>query len=362
MAISTEKKVGLFFLVALVALALLIEFVEEIRPFESQVEYVAYFSSLVGLNQGDPVRMAGVQVGKVRSIELEDHRIKVVLQVREGTSVKEDSVVRVRQTNLLGGQFLGIDFGSVDKPVLPSGSELPTEPTVNIDEMLTDLDRNLKIALGDFSAFLEDGREQLAASGDRLASILSKVDEGEGTLGMLVNDPRLFDDVQLVAENVAEITRRLEAGEGSLGRMLTDDELYVRTTAALTNIQDISERIRRGEGTLGQLLVNTEIHDRTADALGSIRDITGKINEGEGTLGRLVHDDQLYLETTETMTRINSIAAKIDDGQGTIGRLINEDDIYRDAKTTLNKVEKTVDGLSDAGPLSALGVVLGTLF
>jgi phospholipid/cholesterol/gamma-HCH transport system substrate-binding protein len=45
-----------------------------------------------------------------------------------------------------------------------------------------------------------------------------------------------------------------------------------------------------------------------------------------------------------------------------LGRLVNEDDLYRDAKTTLHKVEKAVDGISDTGPLSALGVVLGTLF
>ncbi|NIQ12751.1 MAG: MCE family protein, partial [Gammaproteobacteria bacterium] len=51
-----------------------------------------------------------------------------------------------------------------------------------------------------------------------------------------------------------------------------------------------------------------------------------------------------------------------DEGQGTLGRLVNEDDLYRDAKTTLHKVEKSVDGISDTGPLSALGVVLGTLF
>jgi phospholipid/cholesterol/gamma-HCH transport system substrate-binding protein len=62
------------------------------------------------------------------------------------------------------------------------------------------------------------------------------------------------------------------------------------------------------------------------------------------------------------MARVNSIATKIDEGQGTLGKLVNEDDIYRDAKTTLHKVEKSVDGISDTGPLSALGVVLGTLF
>jgi phospholipid/cholesterol/gamma-HCH transport system substrate-binding protein len=362
MAISTEKKVGLFFLASLVALALLIEFIEEIRPFESQVEYVAYFESLIGLNQGDPVRMAGVQVGKVRSIELEDYRIKVVFRVLEGTAIKDDTFAQVRQTNLLGGQFMGLSFGSPGKPILEPGSEVRTEPSVNIDQMLADFDRNIKVAVADFSAFLSEGREQISASGERLASILSKVDEGEGTLGKLVNDPRLFDDVQLVAANVAEITRRLEAGEGSLGRMLHDEDLYERTTAALGSLQEITERINRGEGTIGQLMVNTEVHDRAADALGHIRDIAAKANQGEGTIGRLLHEDQLYTDTAEAMARINSIAAKIDDGQGTIGRLINEDDIYRDAKTTLNKVEKTVDGISDSGPLSALGIVLGTLF
>lgn len=362
MAISTEQKVGLFFLVALVALALLIEFVEEFRPFESQVEYVAYFESLVGLNEGDPVRMAGVQVGKVRSIQLEDYRIKVVFRVAEGTAVKGDTIARVRQTNLLGGQFLGLSFGSEGKPILEPGSAVPTEPSVNIDQMLADLDRNFKTAMTDFSAFLTEGREQLNVSGERLANILRKVDEGQGTLGQLVNDPALYADVQAVAANLAELTRRLESGEGSLGRMLHDEQLYENTTAALANLQEITERLKNGEGTLGQLLVNNEVHDRASDALGNIRDITAKANQGEGTLGRLIHDEKLYVETTETMTRINSIAAKIDDGQGTIGRLVNEDDLYRDAKTTLNKVEKTVDGIGDAGPLSALGIVLGTLF
>jgi phospholipid/cholesterol/gamma-HCH transport system substrate-binding protein len=75
-----------------------------------------------------------------------------------------------------------------------------------------------------------------------------------------------------------------------------------------------------------------------------------------------MHDDELYDNVRDSMVRINSIAVKIDDGHGTLGRLVNEDDLYQDAKTTLHKVEKSVDGISDTGPLSALGVVLGTLF
>jgi phospholipid/cholesterol/gamma-HCH transport system substrate-binding protein len=94
----------------------------------------------------------------------------------------------------------------------------------------------------------------------------------------------------------------------------------------------------------------------------SLNEITEQINAGEGSLGRLLDDGALYENISDTMARVNSIATKIDEGQGTLGKLVNEDDVYRDAKTTLHKVEKSVDGISDTGPLSALGVVLGTLF
>ncbi len=362
MAMSTEKKVGLFFLLSLIALAVLIEFVEDIKPFQQQVEYVAFFDNLIGLNEGDPVRLAGVQVGKVKSIDLQEHRIRVLFAVREGTAVKSDSHAKVRQTNLLGGQFLGLSFGSPTSEVLPPGAEVPTLESTNIDQMLSNIESSLKKTLDELSSLVEEGREQLTASLKHLESVLKKTDQGEGTLGRLINDPELYDEIQQVAGNLNQLTARLERGEGTLGRLLTDEELYRQTTATLENLKEITARLRAGEGTLGQLLASNEIHDSAADALAQIREIAGKANRGEGTLGKLVNDETLYVETTETMTRVNSIATKIDEGQGTVGRLINEDDLYRDVKTTLNKVEKTVDGLSDSGPLTAVGTIIGTLF
>ena len=71
MALSTEKKVGLFFLLTMIALAVIIELVEDWRPFETQHDYRAYFQAAVGINAGDPVRMAGVEVGKIRRIGIE---------------------------------------------------------------------------------------------------------------------------------------------------------------------------------------------------------------------------------------------------------------------------------------------------
>ena len=92
MALSTEQKVGMLFLAALVALAVMIELVEDWHPFQKQVEYHTFFHSAVGIKAGDPVRLAGVEVGKIRNIALENHEVRIDLYVAEGTDVRQDSV------------------------------------------------------------------------------------------------------------------------------------------------------------------------------------------------------------------------------------------------------------------------------
>ena len=362
MSLSTEKKVGLFFLVSLIALAVMIEMVEDWNPFEERVAYEAHFDRLVGLNVGDPVRLAGVKVGKVRAIELREGQVQVIFTVEEQTPMHADTLARVRQTNLLGGQYLGLSFGSPQAPELPPGSRVQTAESVSIDELLADVDRDLERVLGNLGDLIETSGEKLGTAVGHLESVLAKVDDGQGTLGRLVNDPALYQDFQAVLADLHDLSSRLNAGEGTLGRLLTDEGLYDEARQTLANLRDVTGRIRDGKGSLGRLLATNELHDKAGDALTNIRDITHKANAGEGTLGRLVNDEALYTETTQTMTRINSIAGKIDRGDGTVGRLINEDDLYRDAKTTLNKVEKTVDGISDSGPLTAMGMVIGTLF
>jgi len=362
MAISTEQKVGLFFLISLVVLAVTIELVEEWRPFEKQYDYRAYFLSAVGLKVGDPVRVAGVDAGKVRNISLEDSRVRVDFYVNNANLVHDDTLAQIRQTNLLGGVFLGLDFGSLERPVLPPGSEVRTEEGTNIDQLITNIDRNQERVLHPLGDLVEESREPLAEAIRRLERIAAKIDDGQGTIGLLVNDPGLYDQVNSLSSRLDRLLQKLENGEGTLGRLLSDPSLYDNLQRTASNFSEITEEVRNGKGTLGKLVNDEKLYADTAGAMANVRTVTDKVSSGEGTLGKLVNDEELYRELREGAGRINSIARKVDEGQGTIGRLVNEEDLYRDAKTTLHKVEKTVDGMGDTGPLSALGVVLGTLF
>ncbi len=359
MAISTEKKVGLFFLLTLLALGVLIEVVEDWNPFEKRVDYHTFFESTIGLKTGDPVRMAGVDVGKVRNIELEDGRVRVDFYAQKGTRIKEDAVARLRRTNLLGGQFLGLDFGSEGSAPLPPGAEVKSEEGASLDQLITSFDRNQKKVLNELGHLIEG---PINTSMLRLESIVGKIDRGEGMLGRMVNDPTLYEQLTAAVSSLQGLLQQLKRSDGTFGRLLNDPTLYEEARLTVTNLRNISDRLQAGEGTLGRLFTDDKLYNQTTDILGQIREIAAKANNGTGSLGLLVNDPALYEEVRGTMARVNSIAGKIDDGKGTLGRLVNEDDLYRDAKTTLHKVDKTVDGMSDSGPLSALGVVMGTLF
>lgn len=362
MTITSEQKVGLFFLVTIIALAVMIELVEDWRPFETQLKYVAYFKSSVGLREGDPVRIAGVETGKVRGIAIEGDRVRVDFYVGDGAVVREDSVARIRQTNLLGGVFLGLDFGSASSADLPPGSVVRTEEGTNVDQLISSFDRNQNRVLQPLGDLIEDSRQPLANAVNRLENIVTKIDEGQGSLGMMINNPALYNEIVLLSQRMNSVLGKLEDGEGTIGKLMTEPDLYDNLNRTTLNLYELTEQIRTGEGTIGKLMTDPRLYDEATSALANLSDVTEKINNGQGTLGKLVHDDVLYENVRDSMARINSIATKIDEGQGTIGRLVNDDTLYRDAETTLHKVEKTVDGISDTGPLSALGVVLGTLF
>jgi phospholipid/cholesterol/gamma-HCH transport system substrate-binding protein len=359
---TVEQKVGLFFLAALILLAVMIEFVEDWRPFEDQYSYLAYFNSSVGLKVGDPVRIAGVDVGKVRRIDFENNQVRVDFYVNREDSVYEDTVARIRQTNMLGGVFLGLDFGAPGSKLLPPGGKVKTEDPTNIDQLITNIDKNQNRILSPLGDMVEDSREPLVEAINRLEKILTKIDNGEGTLGSMINNPALFNEMTAMSTRINQMLVRLENGEGTLGKLVADPTLYDNINSVMINLADISGQLKSGQGTLGKLLFDDRLYEEANKTVTSISSITSKVDQGQGSLGKLLNDATLYDNVSEGAARFNSIAKKIDEGQGTLGHLVNEDDLYKDAKTTLHKVEKSVDGISDTGPLSALGVVIGTLF
>lgn len=154
--------------------------------------------------------------------------------------------------------------------------------------LLTDdsLYRELDLALGKLSITL-----------DEATAVARDVREGEGLVGRLVSDPTVADDVALTLADVREVVARVEAAQGTLGLLISDDaiasdvraiteavatgrgslgrlvqqpELYDNLNELAVNLQEISSTLRAGEGTVGRLVMDDEIYDELRKAMGIV--------------------------------------------------------------------------------------------
>jgi len=356
MAHTIERKVGFFFVLALILFGIMLEIGEKWNPFEKKIVYKTYLSTVTGLKVGDPVRLAGVNVGKINLITVQDQIVEIVFEVTPGTKIKTDTVASLRLTNLLGGQFLSLSFGSPSAPILEAGGTVKGKDSANIDiivdtvsdvikdakVMINDINKNQNEVMKKISGILDDNRTNLADSITNFKSITAKIDSGEGSLALLLNDKQLYTTLKDAGENINSVALKINSGEGTLGKLVNDPAMYNDLKSAISDVSD-------GAGEMGA-------------GFKEIKEVAEKINRGEGTLGKLVTEETLYTDLKETTKNLNEITRKINSGEGTLGKLVNEDKLYRDTTATMKKAEKAAEAIGDTGPISVLGSIIGTLF
>jgi len=305
----------MFVALAVVAGVVIIEMLGGPEHFMRGYTLYALFHNVQDLKVGDRVKMAGVEVGRIEGIDLQDEEARVTMKMKKGVQVKLDSVAMIKFTGLMGQDFVSLSFGTPEASVAQDGTVLKSAEQPDLSVLLAKIDNvatgvenltksfsGIKIdeLLGPFVDFMKDNRAPLTASISNIDAVTTQISEGKGTVGKLIYDPTLYDSA----------------------------------LTAVTNLQS---------------------------TLADAKSIVNQINAGQGTAGKLVKDDKLYNETTSSMTNLKEILQKINQGQGTIGKLVNDQEFYKNAKLTLQKVDKATEGLEDQGPLSVLGIAVNSL-
>ena len=317
-------RVGLFFLLGLALLWVTFESLNGGRVFKQKgYSLIAHFDNLKGLHDGDD----RVTIGAVAKTRLADRRAEAVLNIVPEVNIPNDAVAMVATSSLLGTNHLEITVGSTGVPFLAPGAEIKTRNTVDMNEVIA----------------------KLGSLGDRLEQVVSDIGKnlGGGESG------NLFKRIdKLVTDNGPKLTE------------------------SISNLQDITAKIRNGEGTIGKLVNDSKLHD---DLLASVNEIKGaasdartfisnaqsvidQMKSGKGALGALAYDEQTGNEIKITLKNLREVSDKLNNGQGTLGRLINDDSLIRGAQGTMRKLDRAVDGLSDQGPITAVGIAAKSLF
>ena len=135
--LNVETAVGLFVLLGIACLAWL-----SIKLGKLEIvggDYVpvhAEFASVSGLKKGVSVEIAGVDVGKVESITLNDYSADVLMKIRTGIKLPEDTIASIRTRGLIGDKYVSLSPGASNRMIPPNGKIRDTESAVDMEQLI----------------------------------------------------------------------------------------------------------------------------------------------------------------------------------------------------------------------------------
>ncbi len=320
---TLETRLGLFFALAFIAAVLILETIGGLDFFKKGKLVAARFNNVQELNVGDPVKMAGKQIGRVEDIEFADTKVLVKMKITDPkAAVRTDSRAIIRFTGLMGQNYVAIDFGPGKGALAEPGFELQTDEQPDFNQLMTQLQgvtTGIKKLTDSFSE---------SNIGDMLLPFTDFLKEAR---------PRILTTLT----NAESISAQIAAGQGTVGKLIYSQELYDTALNTVTNLSSTADDAR--------------------GLLSDAKAVVADVRAGKGTIGKLTTDETLYTETTAAVTNIKEIMQKINRGDGTVGKVINDDSLLNNAKLTLQKLDKATESLEDQGPLTVLGILANPL-
>ncbi len=224
---TLETRLGIFVVLAMLAAVLIIETLGGMERFQRGYTLKALFNTVQDLKRGDRVKMAGVDVGRVEDILLQEEQNKVLVtfKMKREVKVRTDSTATVKFTGLMGQNFLSIDFGTTAASLAGPGDYLPTAEQPDLSAVMAKIDS------------VAGGVENLTKSftGLKLDTLLAPmIDTIKANQG----------PITATIANLQAISTQMAQGKGTIGKLIQDDTLYNSALTSVSNLQDVAAEVR----------------------------------------------------------------------------------------------------------------------
>lgn len=307
--LSPEAKVGIFVLIGIILLVYMSLRVGGIQfGREEGYEIFIRFDSAAGLDKDASVRVAGVEIGRVKDILLQNNKAKVVLRIHPDVKIGKDFTAVLKTKGLLGERYVELIPGSPSAASMESGGEITRITTY------TDMDKLITI--------LSDAAVDIKKVSEALGNVLGG-NEGQATLKNIVN-------------NIEDITKRLDNivknNDEKFGRMMTNFEEFSKVLNEKG--PEITGGLKAVADNLNQVIA--ENRGPLKDGIGNIKTATDKLGETLDTINRLAKNVEPKID--DSVNGINSIVKKIDKGEGTLGKLVNDASVHDNFNKTLTGI------------------------
>jgi phospholipid/cholesterol/gamma-HCH transport system substrate-binding protein len=335
-----ELRVGILVITSFLLLAAAIFLIGgDTGIFTPKYNLFVFFADVSGLHAGQEVQLEGVTVGSVGAVRLINDgdpvravEVQLKLEKKFQGLIHSDAMASIGQIGLLGDQVVQLTRGSADKPPVPENGTISGSASGDIKKIIT--------GTNDIVANLNDMTNTIQA-------LLDKINRGEGTLGMFLNDRSMFDRMNHTVDEVSGLIADARSGNGTVGRLMSDDELYrsVKSTidrldGSINKLDGVIDKVNNGPGTIGKFMNDPSLYNKADQAVTKLNTLVDNIDRGQGTIGKLYKDDTIYNDLHNTMTHVNSLVTSIDNGEGTLGKMAKDATLYNSLTQTSSELQK----------------------
>lgn len=284
---SEKIKLGLFVISGLMLFILAVYFIgNKQKMFGSTDHLTAVFSNVNGLQLGNNVRYAGINIGTVRGIEMvNDTTINVDMIIDKSifAHIKKDALANIGSDGLVGSMIINIAPGKGNQPSIQPGDIIQSSNRIRTDDMLNTLsvtNKNAALLTAD------------------LLKITKEITQGKGSLGTLLNDTIMASELKqtmtylkMTSKGTTEIVENLNKTVMALGDknsvigVLNDPATAQKIKTIVTNLDQSTQEINKVVTNLNATVSN--------------------MKNGNGAINYLSNDPNLVKKIDSTMTNLN---------------------------------------------------------
>lgn len=295
--------VGVFITIGIVILAAAIFLLGgQQQKFIKKITVKAVFNDINGLQAGNNIWLFGVKVGNVKSIQFSGaNQVEVTLNLeKEAQSrVHKDALAKISSDGFIGSKIIVLTGGSLNQPQVEDGDYLKNTSAAGTEEMIATLQKN---------------NQNLLEITTNIKEVSKKLLNGEGSLGILLKDPTMAQDMKATMARFKDVSARTQLVMGNLQKfseglhkpgtlareLVSDTVVYSKVRATMANLNTTSENLHKAS-----LKVSAVVD--------SVQAATAALRDPNKPLGLILNDVQSAQNIKHMITNLDSASKKLDD-------------------------------------------------
>ncbi|MEH6537215.1 MAG: MlaD family protein [Psychroserpens sp.] len=293
---SQKLRLGLFVIIgSIIFIAAIYLIGQRQNMFEKTYTLSAFFQNVNGLQRGNNVRYSGIDIGTVKAITMiNDSTIKVDMNIQEKiiTHIKKNAIATIGSDGLVGNMILNIVPSKGPSELISNGDIIESYSKIGADDILSTLSVS---------------SENAAILTSDLLKITTAMLEGKGTVGLLLNDTIMAQDLKQSVNNLKRASRGATNTINELNEIITSLKIEDNTVLGMLLNDSISGQ------KLKTVVSNLETSSNEIEGmLVNINSVVEDFNSSEGAFNYITKDTSLVNSLQSTLKNINEGTEKFD--------------------------------------------------